>query len=322
MTVSPHQLVRDGDVQPRFLMCLSFPTAELAERAYSQLEVVLQAGVGFGHWAAKHKTLDLDSDAGRVRMAKEQPEMNDVITDLQAEAERVGMEFSVSEIVEAGFGFDSVEALPDFDELVLHGGDHLRIAFPLDERPAFAWELIIPFVLMPCSPSVTSTALVSDLLRAVTTDESYAELAQQVLLGTGRIWEVMFEASGTLEDAVVPVEDVLVEFLSDLFPDGLDERMLEEFYADDEDEDDDWGGLSMSHGGQVEKVAQCGVERDDDFAYFLDDHGNVARRHKKSGDIDVVAHTHVRREEGYLYYLDGDGDVARVALLAGSLIDE
>lgn len=69
-----------------------------------------------------------------------------------------------------------------------------------------------------------------------------------------------------------------------------------------------------------EKVAKCGVKRQDGFLYYIDKAGDVsrakmARGGKKGGKPEKVAKVGVKKESGYLYYLDKAGDVAKAKMV-------
>ncbi len=72
----------------------------------------------------------------------------------------------------------------------------------------------------------------------------------------------------------------------------------------------------------AEKVAQCGVQKEKGYLYYLDKQGNVsrskmARGGEKGGGAEVVNETGVKREKGYLYFIDKEGDVSRAKMARG-----
>lgn len=76
--------------------------------------------------------------------------------------------------------------------------------------------------------------------------------------------------------------------------------------------------------GKAQKVAKCGIKREQGYLYFLDKGGNVAkakmaRPGEKKGKRkqEILVKSGVKRENGFLYYIDKDGDVARVPMARG-----
>jgi hypothetical protein len=65
--------------------------------------------------------------------------------------------------------------------------------------------------------------------------------------------------------------------------------------------------------GMAEKVKQLNLERDyKKYLYFIDGHGNVARKAKSGeGETEVLVPNAVERDNQFLYFLDKEGDVAR-----------
>ena len=73
----------------------------------------------------------------------------------------------------------------------------------------------------------------------------------------------------------------------------------------------------------AEKVAKLGVNRDNDFMYYIKK-GDVWRTPRKKpgqtgkGKAEKVAAAGVEMDYGkYIYYLDGDGDIARESRQVG-----
>lgn len=69
----------------------------------------------------------------------------------------------------------------------------------------------------------------------------------------------------------------------------------------------------------AEKVKKLGLKRDyKKFLYFIDGKGNVCQKDKSGkGDSKVLVDNAVERDNQYLYFIDKDGDVARSARASG-----
>jgi hypothetical protein len=63
----------------------------------------------------------------------------------------------------------------------------------------------------------------------------------------------------------------------------------------------------------AEKVKQLNLERDyKNYLYYLDGQGNVCQKPKSGkGDAKVLVPHAVERDNQYLYFVDKDGDIAR-----------
>jgi hypothetical protein len=69
----------------------------------------------------------------------------------------------------------------------------------------------------------------------------------------------------------------------------------------------------------AEKVKQIGLKRDyKKFLYFIDGEGNVCQKDRTGkGDSTILVNKAVERDNQYLYYIDKDGDIARSARASG-----
>lgn len=63
----------------------------------------------------------------------------------------------------------------------------------------------------------------------------------------------------------------------------------------------------------AEKVKQLNLERDyKKYLYFIDGSGNVCHKAKSGeGDTKILVPNAVERDNQFLYFVDKDGDVAR-----------
>jgi hypothetical protein len=70
----------------------------------------------------------------------------------------------------------------------------------------------------------------------------------------------------------------------------------------------------------AEIVARLGLQREDNYLYFVDRDGDVGRaRSSRKGERyggapEKVVRLGIKKERGYLYFLDQNGDVVRARI--------